>query len=109
MTGADANKSCATLSAITSGVPVSTEVAAAGRWVCDARGAGAGGSFLATLEQDAAPRQMIASSASAARPASSLLLWPLPVSNLRTPHLGSTSGPIRHLLPLPHRWELSAE
>jgi hypothetical protein len=64
---------------------------------------------LATLEQDVAPRQMTASSTSAARPASNLPLWPLPVSDLRTPYLGSTSGPIRHLLPLPHRWELSAE
>ena len=44
MTGADANNSCATPSAITSGVPVSTEVAAAGSRVCEASGAGAGGS-----------------------------------------------------------------
>ena len=91
MTGADANNSCATPSAITSGVPVSTEVAAAGRWVCDASATAAGGSFRATLEQDVAPAQTIASSASTAPAARSLLLRPLPACNPSTRHLGGTS------------------
>ena len=100
MTGAETNNLCATSAATTSGGPVRTDVADAGRRVRGARRTGAGRSCRAApvscraaAEHDVVPTVTTASSASTAPARSGIPARPLSVRKRSTRHLGSTSAP----------------
>ena len=91
-TGEEANKLAVTSSAITSAVPVSTDVAETGARVRGASGTGGAGSCGAAPVQDVVPTATAATSASTAPAACGITARPLPVRQLSTRHPGSTSA-----------------
>jgi len=98
----------ATSSAITSAVPVSTDVAEPGERVRGASGTGGAGSCGAAPVQDVVPTATAATSASTAPAVRGITARPLPIRQLSTRHPGSTSASHQSSAALPRgegrRW-----